>query len=259
MLRLQAPAPGAVHPRVPRSSTNGSAPPRPRSAIGCSSSATTTSATRSSSGPTPAATRSSSSVAGPGARRRPTYIVFCGVHFMAESADILTGDHQRVILPDLNAGCSMADMADIDEVEECWESLADVTDMRTGRAHHLHELVRGAQGLRRRARRRGVHLDRTPGPSSSGRSLGDLPRPAPATRSSSSPTSTSAATPATQMGFDERRHARCGTLATSSAGSSERDVKDVTLPALEGPLLGAPAVHGPSTSTRSGPSTPTAS
>ena len=43
-------------------------------------------------------------------------IVFCGVHFMAESADILTGSHQRVVLPDLNAGCSMADMADADEV-----------------------------------------------------------------------------------------------------------------------------------------------
>src|SRR6187431_2034429 len=42
------------------------------------------------------------------------YIVFCGVHFMAESADILTADHQQVILPDLNAGCSMADMADLD-------------------------------------------------------------------------------------------------------------------------------------------------
>jgi len=58
-----------------------------------------------------------------------TDIVFCGVHFMAESADVLTGDHQRVILPDLNAGCSMADMADIDQVEECWEALADVTDV----------------------------------------------------------------------------------------------------------------------------------
>jgi quinolinate synthase len=58
-----------------------------------------------------------------------TDIVFCGVHFMAESADILTGDHQRVILPDLNAGCSMADMADIDQVEECWDALADVTDV----------------------------------------------------------------------------------------------------------------------------------
>jgi quinolinate synthase len=58
-----------------------------------------------------------------------TDIVFCGVHFMAESADVLTGNHQRVILPDLNAGCSMADMADIDQVEECRESLALVTDV----------------------------------------------------------------------------------------------------------------------------------
>jgi quinolinate synthase len=57
------------------------------------------------------------------------YIVFCGVHFMAESADILTGDHQAVILPDLNAGCSMADMADLDEVEEAWEILARTTDI----------------------------------------------------------------------------------------------------------------------------------
>jgi len=57
------------------------------------------------------------------------YIVFCGVHFMAESADILTGDHQQVLLPDLNAGCSMADMADIDAVEEAWENLAAVTDI----------------------------------------------------------------------------------------------------------------------------------
>ena len=58
-----------------------------------------------------------------------TDIVFCGVHFMAESADVLTGQHQRVVLPDLNAGCSMADMADIDQVEECWDDLAAVTDV----------------------------------------------------------------------------------------------------------------------------------
>ena len=57
------------------------------------------------------------------------YIVFCGVHFMAESADILTADHQQVILPDLNAGCSMADMADLEEVEEAWEALARTTDI----------------------------------------------------------------------------------------------------------------------------------
>jgi quinolinate synthase len=54
------------------------------------------------------------------------YIVFCGVHFMAESADILSGAHQQVILPNPAAGCSMADMANISEVEECWESLADL-------------------------------------------------------------------------------------------------------------------------------------
>jgi len=57
------------------------------------------------------------------------FIVFCGVHFMAESADVLTGDHQKVVLPDLNAGCSMADMADIDQVEEAWEDLARVIDV----------------------------------------------------------------------------------------------------------------------------------
>jgi quinolinate synthase len=51
------------------------------------------------------------------------YIVFCGVHFMAESADILRREHQTVILPDLSAGCSMADMADIGQVEACWNEL----------------------------------------------------------------------------------------------------------------------------------------
>ena len=51
------------------------------------------------------------------------YIVFCGVHFMAESADILAHPGQITILPDLNAGCSMADMAEITQVEECWERL----------------------------------------------------------------------------------------------------------------------------------------
>jgi quinolinate synthase len=51
------------------------------------------------------------------------YIVFCGVHFMAESADVLGHAGQQVILPDLNAGCSMADMAEIGQVEECWETL----------------------------------------------------------------------------------------------------------------------------------------
>jgi quinolinate synthase len=54
------------------------------------------------------------------------YIVFCGVHFMAESADVLSRAGQSVVLPDLNAGCSMADMAEIGEVESCWEQLVDL-------------------------------------------------------------------------------------------------------------------------------------
>jgi quinolinate synthase len=59
------------------------------------------------------------------ARPAAEYIVFCGVHFMAESADILTAPGQAVVLPDLAAGCSMADMATFDQVEECWATLAD--------------------------------------------------------------------------------------------------------------------------------------
>ena len=51
------------------------------------------------------------------------YVVFCGVHFMAETADILSRSRQMVILPDMAAGCSMADMAAIEQVDQCWETL----------------------------------------------------------------------------------------------------------------------------------------
>src|SRR5271165_893601 len=64
------------------------------------------------------------------AQAKGQYIVFCGVHFMAESADILRREHQAVILPDLNAGCSMADMADIGQVEACWSELSSVGDLK---------------------------------------------------------------------------------------------------------------------------------
>ena len=68
------------------------------------------------------------------------YIVFCGVHFMAESADILALPHQQVILPDLAAGCSMADMVAPDQLETCWASSSRWASRRQDRAGHLHQL-----------------------------------------------------------------------------------------------------------------------
>jgi quinolinate synthase len=59
-------------------------------------------------------------------RAAADFIIFCGVHFMAESADVLSAPHQQVILPDLAAGCSMADMAGIDQLEMCWKELAQL-------------------------------------------------------------------------------------------------------------------------------------
>ncbi|HLM62335.1 MAG TPA: quinolinate synthase NadA [Pyrinomonadaceae bacterium] len=59
-------------------------------------------------------------------RKDAEFIVFCGVHFMAESADILGQPHQQVILPDMGAGCSMADMATIEQVEDAWEQLREI-------------------------------------------------------------------------------------------------------------------------------------
>ncbi len=59
-------------------------------------------------------------------RSERPYIVFCGVHFMAETADILSRSNQTVILPDMAAGCSMADMAAIEQVDQCWEALGQV-------------------------------------------------------------------------------------------------------------------------------------
>ena len=82
------------------------------------------------------------------------YIVFCGVHFMAESADILTSEEQSVMLPNLRAGCSMADMATLSEVEVAWEELL----REAGLSSDLHELQRRPQGFRRSPWRCGVHF-----------------------------------------------------------------------------------------------------
>lgn len=76
------------------------------------------------------------------ARPEADYILFCGVHFMAESADILSKPHQTVILPNPAAGCSMADMANIAEVEECWDALdALYRDEVTGADGELQPVI----------------------------------------------------------------------------------------------------------------------
>ena len=69
--------------------------------------------------------------------------MFCGVHFMAESADILGLPHQQVILPDLAAGCSMADMVAPDQLDVCWSELQQLGVGVARRAGHLHQLGGG--------------------------------------------------------------------------------------------------------------------
>jgi quinolinate synthase len=69
------------------------------------------------------------------------YIVFCGVHFMAESADVLRRQHQQVILPDLSAGCSMADMADIGQLETCWAEMETLGDLRVVPVTYMNSTV----------------------------------------------------------------------------------------------------------------------
>ena len=92
------------------------------------------------------------------ARPDAPYIVFCGVHFMAESADILTADHQQVVLPDLAAGCSMADMAAISQVEDAWDDLAEMGVADALVPGDLHELLGRHQGVHRSPRRHDLHV-----------------------------------------------------------------------------------------------------
>ena len=101
------------------------------------------------------------------------WIVFCGVHFMAETADILAnrperlaergGERVRVVLPDLTAGCSMADMAAIEQVEAAWEELGEILDVRRYHAGHVHQFGSQPQGVLRSARRHHLHVEQRGG------------------------------------------------------------------------------------------------
>ena len=100
-------------------------------------------------------------------------IAFCGVHFMAETADILAnrpeklaergGERVTVILPDMAAGCSMADMAAIDQIEAAWEQLGEVIDTERHHAGHVHQLGRQPEGVLRPARRHRLHVEQRQG------------------------------------------------------------------------------------------------
>src|SRR4029450_7117920 len=78
-------------------------------------------------------------------RPEADYIVFCGVHFMAESADVLCAPHQKVILPDLAAGCSMADMAAPEQLETCWEELTQMGIVATPNSQHANSQAEPGQ------------------------------------------------------------------------------------------------------------------
>ena len=150
------------------------------------------------------------------------YIVFCGVHFMAESADVLTADHQQVILPDLNAGCSMADMADIDAGRGGLGGAGRGHRHRPPRADHLHELVGRAEGVRRPARRRRVHVDQRPGRARVGA------RPSGGDKVLFFPDQHLGRNTGFAMGYDRRRHAGVEPAPRARRARPSADCKDAT-------------------------------
>ena len=119
------------------------------------------------------------------------YIVFCGVHFMAEAADILSAPHQKVILPNMAAGCSMADMADPDDVYAAWAELEELGIAQDTLPITYMNSAAALKAFVGEQRRRRLHLQQRRARCSSGRSRRR-------SACSSSRTSTSAATPATR-------------------------------------------------------------
>ena len=250
MLRLQAPLPDRLHPRHrPTSSTRGSAPPRPS----CGDRLLVLGHHYQRDGGDPLGRRAGRLVqAGPVRGRQPRPPpTSC-------SAACTSWPSRPTSSPATTSGsCSPTSTPAArwptwptsTRSSRPGTSSAPVTDVDRVVPDHLHELVGGAQGLRRARRRRGVHLvERPAGPRLGAR--------AGATRCCSSPTSTSAATPATRWATAQPT-CGSGTRTATCGGLDERDVKDATLAAVEGPLLGAPALLARARRPRSGPSTPT--
>ena len=149
------------------------------------------------------------------ARPEAEYIVFCGVHFMAESADILTADHQKVILPDLAAGCSMADMARLAQVEDAWDALVDA-----GIADSVVPVtyMNSSADIKAFCGRNGGAVCTSSNAQVALR-VGLRAARAPTPRCCSCPTSTSAATPPCSSSGCPSTTASCGTRCSRTAGS----------------------------------------
>ena len=171
------------------------------------------------------------------AARDAEYVVFCGVHFMAESADVLTSPDQQVILPDLNAGCSMADMADLESVEEAWEAIAEVTDID---AVVPITYMNSSAALKAFVGRHGGAVCT----SSNARAVltwALRQRTGDDVKVLFFPDQHLGRNTAFQLGYPAERHGRVGSPAR--AGRPGRaDGQGGPLPAVEGPLLGPPAV-----------------
>ena len=173
-------------------------------------------------------------------------IVFCGVHFMAESADILTGDHQQVILPNLSAGCSMADMADLDQVEEAWAELATVTDVERIVPITYMNSSAAIKAFVGRARRGRLHVLERPGDLRVGAGRGDKVLFFPDQHLGRNTT--------IPMGHDGRR---CGSGTPAWTSAASRTATSGGHFLLWRASARCTSASAPSTSRRSGPSTPT--